>query len=140
MGTPWHYDVHRTVECKEGIIQIQELPARHDKGVEDARGVKDFSKRRFLKSSRHAGTEVYSVILNTLRFKEGSVGKILDDLKMVEAVHEYSDVFRTAPPDGLPRRPSVNHEIETVPNEKYRIDVCSNYLLNNKGHERINRR
>ena len=67
---------------------------------------------------KQAGTEVYAVILNTLEAQKGSLGKISDDQRILEAVHAYSEVFRTALPDELPLKCSVNYEIEIDANEK----------------------
>ena len=71
-----------------------------------------------MKLMRQTGPQVYAVILNTLETNEESFGQVSEDPKMMEVVHNYSDVFRTTLPDGLPPKRSVDHQIETHPNEK----------------------
>lgn len=47
-----------------------------------------------------------------------SFGKQTKDPELMEIIDEYSDVFRSTLPKGLPPVRNVDHEIETDPNQK----------------------
>lgn len=123
LGTPWHKDVmpRACYDEQKVVIGDQVLNGMKYDGSEN--NVSNISIKKFRRLMKEKGTQVYAVVLNALESTEYSFGRSPTDPELQNIVKEYSDVFRSELPKGLPPKRSIDHEIITdkdakIPNRR----------------------
>lgn len=118
LGTPWHKDVQPLSNYTQNIVRIGHVLINGKKYDANEYSVSNVSRKGFRKLLKKQGTQVFTVFVNSIGAKEDSFGTMTSDPEMLKILEEYSDVFRSTLPDGLPPKREVDHEIITEADEK----------------------
>ncbi len=118
LGTPWHQDVQPKANYRDHTLSIggKILKGKFDETKNSE--VSAISCKGFKNLIHEKGTQVFACIINSIGTPQDQFGEPAEDPEMKEIVSEYSDVFRSNLPSGLPPRRSVDHEIITEPDVK----------------------
>ncbi len=115
LGMPWRKDVKPGVQYAPRTIHISRQMIKAKEQRPENELVNQVSIRKFRRILKRKGTEIHAVRLNSVDIANEPFGKLPVSQEMKNIVNEYSDVFRSILPDGLPPARSIDHEIITDP-------------------------
>lgn len=132
LGTPWHKDVSPTADYDANSIRIADILIRGELPENNSStAINNITLKQCQRMLRKKGTSLFAVVLNSIENHEKDFGLAPKDPEMKKIVEQFSDVFQSSLPQGLPPIRSVDHEIETEPGGKYHIEDFLSCLLMN---------
>ena len=121
LGMPWYHDTNPGINYKTKMMKVGSATLYPKTMISENLHITNVSVRRFKKLMKDLGTEVFAVVINSIDTKQ--FGKATEDALMKEIIQEYSEVFKSQLPPGLPPKRAVDHEIMTetsvkIPNHR----------------------
>lgn len=123
LGTPSHNDLSPDTDYESRTIRIGNVSIQGKMDLLTRTSVSNISIRGFRKLVSTKGTEIFKAVIISVGPNEKQFGQAPIHPEMVSVVEEFSDVFQSTLPSGLPPKWSVDHEIETdtsvkIPNRR----------------------
>ncbi len=119
LGTPWHRDVQPETNYDEGTVRIGDVViASSTTGKGCTLSMNTISLGEFRRSAKEKGTQVFAVVVNDIETNHENFGQATDDPELGKIIEQFSDVFQSQLPPGLPPIRTVDHAIETDPDAK----------------------
>ena len=127
LGTPWHHDVQPKPNYETGEVEIgktvitsmkPESSSSHTDDSTEKVIMNNVTIKEFKSILKEPETIIFAVHVNAVSNSDKSFAEETDDPELKSIIDEYSEVFQSNLPPGLPPVRSVDHEIVTDPNSK----------------------
>lgn len=118
LGTPWHRDVNPRTNYSTSRVTVGDHDLKGETYQSERNKVCHMSIKGFRRLLKKKDTQFYVCYVNSMKTVEEPYAQPTSDPEMMRIVDDFSDVFRSNLPSGLPPKKSMDHAIETEPDAK----------------------